>query len=99
MTRITQDDDRLNQRHQERMNEVQKQLESTVRSNFDRAISRLAKVVPPKIYMPGQLMGLKEIKDNILQLLDPTLTTLCTGDIMNIDFSKDLKTPVDLFFV
>ena len=92
MTRITQDKERLDQVHQERMNEVQKQLENTIRANFDRAISRLSKVVPPKLYMPGQLMSLQEIKANILQLLDPTLTTLCTGDIMNIDFSKDLKT-------
>lgn len=81
----------LEQRHRERMTEIQRQLEDTIKSNYDRTLSKLAKVYPPKIMMPGMLLPLEEIKKNLLSLLEPTITTLCTGDILTMDFSTDIK--------
>lgn len=82
---------RLAEQHLARRTEVQKQLEETIRENYDRSLTKLAKVVAPRIYMPGMLMSLEDIKKNLMLLLEPTLTTLCTGDIMTMDFSKDIK--------
>lgn len=82
---------RLEEQHQTRMTEIQKQLENTLKNNYDRALSKLSRVYAPRIVMPGMLMTLDDIKKNLLALLDPTITTLCTGDILNMDFSKDIK--------
>lgn len=79
-------------RYTKRMTEVQKQLESTIKSNYDRSLSKLSKIVAPRIdRMPGMLMSLEEINKNLLAMLEPAVTTLCTGDIMSMDLSKDIK--------
>ena len=82
---------RLKEYHTSRMTEVQKQLEETIRNNYDRSIVKLSKIVAPKIIMPGQLMTLDDIKTSILKLLDPAVTTLCSGDIITMDMSADIK--------
>ena len=82
---------RLKEHHFSRMTEIQKQLENTIKSNYDRSITKLSKIVAPRIMMPGQLMTLDDIKNNILKLLDPTVTTLCSGDIATMDMSADIK--------
>lgn len=75
-----------------RSTEVQRQLEESVSVQFDRAILRLNKVNITRITMPGQLMPLEEIKTIITQLLQPTVLSLCTGDVPMLDFSNDIKT-------
>lgn len=82
---------RLKEQHTARMTEIQKQLEETVRNNYDRSLNKLSKIVAPRIVMPGQLMNLDDIKSSILKLLDPAVTTLCTGDILTMDMSADIK--------
>lgn len=77
--------------YHQRTTEVQRQLETTVSLNYDRAIQRLNKVSLTKMSYPGQLLPLEEIKKIITNLLEPTVMTLCTGDVPTMNLSSDIK--------
>lgn len=82
---------RAEESYYSRTTEIQRQLEASVNLNYDRAIQRLNKVSVLRLTHPGQLLPLEEIKKIITSLLEPTVMTLCTGDIPVMDFSSDIK--------
>lgn len=88
---IDERESRLKEQYLSRRTEIQKQLEDTISNNYNRSLIKLSKITAPIIRMPGMLLPLEEIKKNILLLLEPVVTTLCTGDVMSLDFSKDIK--------
>lgn len=83
--------EKIEREHQNKTTELQRQLEEAVSLNFNRAIGKISKLAPVRITYPGQLMSLEDIKKNILMLLEPTLLTLCQGNIINFDLSDDIK--------
>lgn len=82
---------RIEEKHQERMTEIQKQLDNTIRQNYDKLPEHIARIHVPLTANMNVRLPLAEIKENILVLLEPTITTLATTNVLNINLREDIK--------